>query len=65
MNHYSILHNVPSDFYENNDLVYISSPSPHRPSRLEQTIFIVLASLAGLAFIVIITLLLCKFQCQV
>ena len=56
---------MPSDFYENNDLVYISSPSPHRPSRLEQTIFIVLASLAGLAFIVIITLLLCKFQCQV
>ena len=46
-------------------MVYISSPSPHRPSRLEQTIFIVLASLAGLAFIVIITLLLCKFQCQV
>ena len=35
------------------------------PSRLEQTIFIILASMAGLAFLVIITLLLCKFQCQV
>jgi len=51
-------------FYDNSDMVYINPPVPNRPSRLEQTIFIVLASLAGLAFIVIITLLLCRFQCQ-
>ena len=46
-------------------MVYNNPPVASRPSRLEQTIFIVLASLAGLAFVVIITLLLCKFQCQV
>jgi len=54
-----------SGFYDNSDLTFVNSPTAHRPSRLEQTIFIVLASLATLAFIVIITLLLCKFQCQV
>ena len=39
--------------------------SAGRTTRLEQTIFLVLASLAGVAFMVIITLLLCRFQCQV
>lgn len=56
-----ICHSLSGIFYDTND----QSPAVARPSRLEQTIFIVLASLAGLAFMVVITLLLCKFQCQV
>jgi len=50
-------------FYDTPGVPYLSKPNS--PGRLEQTVFIVLASVAGLAFIVIITLLLCKFQCQV
>lgn len=50
-------------FYDTPGVPYLSKPNS--PGQLEQTVFIVLASVAGLAFIVIITLLLCKFQCQV
>lgn len=52
-----------SGFYDTPGVPYLSKPNS--PGQLEQTVFIVLASVAGLAFIVIITLLLCKFQCQV
>ena len=62
------LHSSPG-FYDPTELVYSPAHSPAhsagRTTRLEQTIFLVLASLAGVAFMVIITLLLCRFQCQV
>ena len=62
------LHSSPG-FYDPTELVYSPALSPAhsagRTTRLEQTIFLVLASLAGVAFMVIITLLLCRFQCQV
>ena len=50
-------------FYDTPEDTYLKKPG--YPGRLEQTVFIVLASVAGLAFILIISLLLCKFQWQV
>jgi len=50
-------------FYDTPEDTYLKKPG--YPGRLEQTVFIVLASVAGLAFILIISLLLCKFQCQI
>ena len=38
---------------------------PASPGLLEQTLFVLLASLAGLAFLVVIGLLLCKFQVDI
>ena len=54
-----------SGFYDGQDTLRYESGHTNSPTRLEQTIFIILASLAGLAFLVVISLLLCKFQCQV
>ena len=49
-------------FYDTPDMDYTNTKNS--PS-VEQTVFIILASVAGLAFILIISLLLCKFQCTV
>ena len=54
-----------SGFYDGQDTLRYEGSHTKSPTRLEQTIFIILASLAGLAFLVVISLLLCKFQCQV
>ena len=54
-----------SGFYDGQDTLRYEGGHTKSPTRLEQTIFIILASLAGLAFLVVISLLLCKFQCQV
>ena len=54
-----------SGFYDGQETLRYDSGHTPSPTRLEQTIFIILASLAGLAFLVVISLLLCKFQCQV
>ena len=42
-----------------------STTKIHQQSNIHQTIFIVLVSSASVAFVFIISLILCKFQCQI
>ena len=47
------------------NIIHLSIFQTTSPGTLEQTLFILLASLAGVAFLVVLGLLLCKFQVKI